>query len=170
MKGNPSASTWTRSRCGFASALSRSTARCCGDNCLRTPLAGALSPFIFRGPKPKACQGWLTTLHRLATALPGRRRGRRDDAHAAYSLRARVRRFTAPRYKTQRLDSDVSAPPTERCCGRRDDAHAAYPLRARVRRFTAPCYETQRFDSAVSSLPAERSRRRPLGSPVRTKT
>src|SRR5439155_24866942 len=79
-------------------------------------------------------------------------------------------RFTAPRYKTQRLDSDVSAPPTERCCGRRDEAHAAYSLRSRVRRFTAPCYETQRFDSAVSSPPAERSRRRLLGSPVRTKT
>ena len=83
MNGNPSASTWTRRRYGFASALSCSTARCCSDSCLRTALAGAASPFIFPGRKPKACQGRSATLHCLASALPGRYCGRRNDAHAA---------------------------------------------------------------------------------------
>jgi len=47
MNGNPSASTWTRSRYGFASALSCSTARCCSDRCLRTAPAATTSS-IFR--------------------------------------------------------------------------------------------------------------------------
>ena len=114
MNGNPSASTWTRSRCGFASALSCSTARCCSDSCLRTALGGASSPFIFPGPKPKACQGRSATLQCLASPLPGRRRGRRDDAHPSFLLRARVLRFTAPCCETQRLDSDVPSLPTSR--------------------------------------------------------
>src|SRR3989449_4785132 len=114
MIGNPSASTWTRSRYGFASALSCSTARCCSDSCLRTALAGAAAPFIFPGRKPKACQGRPATLHRLATAQPGRRRGRRDDAHASSPRHTRVRYSTAPCCETQRLDSDVSSPPTSR--------------------------------------------------------
>src|SRR5207247_4886343 len=39
MNGNPSASTWTRSRYGFATALSCSTARCRSGTCLRPDLA-----------------------------------------------------------------------------------------------------------------------------------
>src|SRR5205823_3855453 len=111
--GKPSASTWTRSRYGFASTRSRSTARCCGNSCLRIELAGAVSPFIFPDRKPKACQGRSATLHCLASSLPGRCCGRRGDAHAAYPLRARVRRFAAPCCETQRFDSCVSSPPDD---------------------------------------------------------
>ena len=101
MNGNPSASTWTRSRYGFASALRCSTARCCSDSCLRTALAGDASPFIFPGRKPKACQGRSATLHCLASPLCGRRRGRRDRDDLSCTRPARVRCFASHRRKSQ---------------------------------------------------------------------